>query len=308
MTSTSATVIYALAAPARSALWTWCTISALLVRRTSPGLETALVVDRQTAAALDAARHPLLHAVDHVVTSDAGDADPRVRSRRVKTSVRQLVDGDLIFLDADTVPIRPIDAIAAIDADFAAVPEPEGSLEAISRWYPPACDALGWKCPEERYFNSGVFLLRETEAGRWLGAEWASRWERWQDYDTSGRPADQPALNAALTEFKGVQASMPQRYNVMVGLSGRADVPDPVVFHFFASKGKMPNGTLLSALTTRFEQTGEIDDELIRRAQRRQSPWVRSAATVRMQYFARGVGRYLRRTAFAVDADTRSRS
>lgn len=290
----SPSVVYVVVAPAPGSFWTWATISARMVRHLHPETPIILATDRQTQTALSDHDHPLLKAVDRVVVSDAADADIRTRSRRVKTAIRQLVDGDLLFLDADTVPIEPFLDLADTPADFAAVPE-AGTLRLIEKWYPGACAELGWGCPTEHYFNSGVFLLRDTEVGRRLGAEWAARWERWSDHDKSGKNADQPALNAALVDLGVSVSHLSERYNVMIGLNSRVSVPDPRIFHFFASKGAMPQGSLLHQLTVHFDRTGEIDWRAIAAARARKSPWTQSPLRIRLAMLVRGVRRYLAR-------------
>src|SRR4051794_6327628 len=82
-------------------------VSASSVRTLHPELERCLVTDKATAARLETSDRALLdlfHIV-HVVPDVVGSA--KERSRELKTRLRQELSGEFLYLDVDTVPIRP---------------------------------------------------------------------------------------------------------------------------------------------------------------------------------------------------------
>src|SRR5690242_498527 len=77
-------------------------ISATFVRRLYPDAHIHLVCDEVTAPALRDRRAKVLDLASEVTVVDTGMPGLIKRSRFVKTSLRQVVRGDFIFLDVDT--------------------------------------------------------------------------------------------------------------------------------------------------------------------------------------------------------------
>lgn len=71
---------------------------------------------------MDGGRSHILELVDEVVSVDVGNGfSPQQRSRILKTSARNLVNGDYLFIDCDTIVLKPIEEIDSCPAEIAAV-------------------------------------------------------------------------------------------------------------------------------------------------------------------------------------------
>jgi hypothetical protein len=201
--------------------------------------------------------------------------------------MRQSIEGDFIFLDADAVPVRPFHRIATTSEDIAAVRDclrvPPGQWYTwrllLRHWtekppvppdVQPLYEKMGWSYPPRYYFNTGVLYMRDTPAARKLGEEWHGRWRR--QFDTLGRHEDQFAFNTAVKDLSVPVRVLSSRYNAMVKTSPwyahRASI-----FHFFTS-GKSPEpGTILAQLVKCFQETKGLDADAVERFCRSGYPW-----------------------------------
>ncbi|HEU4648417.1 MAG TPA: putative nucleotide-diphospho-sugar transferase [Gemmatimonadales bacterium] len=249
-------------------------VSASAVRALHPELERCLVTDRATEARLgvgDRALLDLFHTV-HVVPDVAGSA--KERSRELKTRLRQELSGEFLYLDVDTVPIRPFTDITRFQGDILAAhdriaqrPEPH-----IPHWWEPLYRQLGWAYPPVRYLNNGVAYFRDTPAVHELSREWH---RRWRASTAAGCANDQPAFNAAAHELGIEVGILPVPYNAMVTVAPRF-ARGARILHFYASelRSRERAVTLLEYLVAHRRATGTVDFAAIARARRRNYPWM----------------------------------
>ena len=94
-------------------------VSATSARRRNPSAVMLLLTDSDTIVT------PALQSLfDRVIRQDfQADIPPMKRSRLLKTGMRSLVEGDFLFIDADTIVARPLDGIDAMEAPLAACPD-----------------------------------------------------------------------------------------------------------------------------------------------------------------------------------------
>ena len=176
-------------------------VSMYSVKRHTPGAHIVLLTDHVSDRTFAGPRAELLRYVDEKVVIDLPeDLTAQERSRLLKTGMGLYVGGDFLYVDCDTVIVRPLDSIDGIPFRLAAVrdahcafrdsPYREANLHAGAR--------LGWPVEgEDRYFNGGVMLVRED-------AQTRAFFQGWQDNLRAcwkvGLWMDQPAL--AKTDFE----------------------------------------------------------------------------------------------------------
>ena len=133
-----------------------------LSKRLCPDSIATVLTDESTRANLEL----LPFGIENLKVVDIPDelSSGSSRSRYLKTRMRQLVDGDFVFIDADALPLHPFDETCDHDAPLAAAldrnresPEPT-----FPRWVIPHYKQLGWDYPFSTYFNSGVMFMRDT--------------------------------------------------------------------------------------------------------------------------------------------------
>jgi hypothetical protein len=249
-------------------------LSAKGLRLVNPEARVTLLVDDRTRDALRRAGDPLAGLVDETIAVATDIPEAVVRSRYLRLVARGLLRGDFLYLDADTVPIRPFADVMTIDAPLAAALD--FNDEASGRWEPdPETRSvfadLGWAVPR-RCYNAGIVFLRDQPEVHRLCEDWMRRWNltrgRGKRTDDLG---DQFAFNSAVLESGLPIARLPDRFNAMVNVHPWV-VRGASVLHFFASPEQI-RGTLLAHLLGHLEQTGEFDEAAVRTCREQGHPW-----------------------------------
>jgi hypothetical protein len=199
---------------------------------------------------------------------------PRLRSRFIKTQIRNVVEGDFLFLDADTVAVSRFDGLIESDAPITAALDrsPVDPPGAFPKWVTPDFIRLGWRHPTRFYLNSGVVFWKDCEQARALGRLWH---EKWLVYTTSvDNPADQPAFNYSL-DMAGIEPKIVEEmFNARVGIT-----PDlskaPCIYHLLSGESK-PKGTFMDELLIKYRKSGRVDFSLIDDVVKRGHPWMAS--------------------------------
>src|SRR5512144_701405 len=101
--------------------------SVAFLRYAHPEAEIICLCDAASHRALRAARHPLLEAVDRAEPVETPEGPPGYRNRFVKTRMRQILEGDFIYFDADTVAVDRVDEMLTCPAPVAAIPNFNGT-------------------------------------------------------------------------------------------------------------------------------------------------------------------------------------
>jgi hypothetical protein len=272
---TPLTVVYVLTCPGRGRFATMTYLSAAAFRRVHPEGRAVLLTDPPSKAALVDTFPQLPAEFDEVVVVPAEGADLRIRSRHLKTQVRDAVSGDFVYLDVDTLPVRRFDEIAVGQWDVAAVQDRNHHCPldpVFPYWRSDDYRRLGWEHPLPKFFNSGVVFFRDTAATRRLSAEWQRRWR--ELFAVGREDDDQFALTSALFATPGLTVNeLDVRYNGMVA-AHPVHARGAKVWHFFAGNVPDTSGTVLEHLIRRFDATGEVDWPTVDRCVAMDHPWV----------------------------------
>ena len=241
-----------------------------------PGTPIVVVTDEATGDELARTQAPLFR-VARLLPLAADAAHPLAGSRDLKLRLREEVPGDLLYLDADTVLVRPLrpELWASRVARLAHDRHDRRGRPVLATlpWVDDLIARAGWPRPAA-YFNSGVMWLPDTPAVRDLCARWR---ERWRESSRLGTHKDQPALNVALHQLPEAARPLDGAYNVQV-LASPGLIPRARIYHFWAEGGVnlTTPATLLEHLVVELRSTGRLDTGAIERARRRNWPWVRS--------------------------------
>lgn len=251
-------------------------ISATSVRQIHPDRELVLLCDTATASTVAARAPAVLALFDTVVTAHAEGNDAMQRSRWLKAMLRSLVDGELLYLDSDTVAVGPLDVqpadgehvMAAYDAwDTTGVPTHDRP-----KWVSALAARLGWTLPVY-YRNAGVVYFRDSPEAHAFGKRW---YEEWRRGVATGSFRDQPSFNAVMAEFSAATGVLPITLNAMIRYRARM-ARGASLYHFWAETNPVFDepDTLLDYLVAKLRTDGIVDLACIRRAGRRNYPWVR---------------------------------
>lgn len=204
----------------------------------NPDAHIVLLIDDLTNQLLVGKRAEVLDYITEKVVVPFEDANATMmyRSRWMKTSVRQLIKGDFLFIDCDTIVTKDLSVIETVSADISMVCDE--NLE-VSKHSATAAHYMVTNCAkigldilkEQYYFNSGVMYVRDTEYTRRLYTLWH---EYWLEGVRKGLNIDQPTLaKANITLGRHIHV-LDNKWNVIIP-SQIEDIYDSFILHFWHS-------------------------------------------------------------------------
>ena len=214
-----------------------------------------MVMDETTYQRLVRKKAPVLDDVTPIVVSIPSDYTKMQRSRYLKTRLRQIVKGDFLFLDCDTLVCDHLDDIDKTEADIAMVAnEHDGRLISVNY---DRCRQAGFNQIEnEIYFNSGVIYSKDNKEARDLFEKWHSLWI---ESVKKGIFQDQPALCQANFDSSHIIKRLELIWNCQLFFFSGIDMSDNVkVFHYFTDKDTILRGLLFKHI----KETGTISDSV----------------------------------------------
>ena len=207
-------------------------ISIWSARYHNPDAHIVLLVDDKTNELLVGKRAEVLEYVTEkvVVHFEDDNVTMMYRSRWIKTQVRQLVKGDLLFIDCDTIVTQSLSEIDEYDYDVAMVLDEHLQVneynDDLKRYLQSNSLKLGYDVLKEKeYFNSGVIYSKDSNKANNLWILWHKYWCNGQG---NGVSIDQPALGLANLQSNHVIQQLPHTWNTLVYMN-------PI----FISKGKI---------------------------------------------------------------------
>lgn len=171
-------------------------LSMYSAKKVMPDCHIVMLTDTTTQATLTGTRAKEVQYADDVV---AVDLDPeryngQKRSRILKTSVRNHIDGDFLFIDSDTVVVKPLDVIDEFPHELGLVRDTHATL-ADSPFYDFHLiegEIFGFPIAQERdYFNTGVIYVKDTPAMHEFYRQWNANLLRGHE---KGVTMDQPSF------------------------------------------------------------------------------------------------------------------
>jgi hypothetical protein len=146
-------------------------ISASCVRRIYPTCKITILTDDDSRKNLDRAQRRLSDVATKIRSVGKFEGSPRLRSRFVKTQARNVIEGDFLYLDADTAPVCEFGALFECEAAVSAAidrnrVDPCGGFPA---WVVPDFERLGWRNPTKLYLEFRNTFLEGLHGGSCLG-------------------------------------------------------------------------------------------------------------------------------------------
>lgn len=209
----------------------WASLYSL--RLYHPEVTVKVLVDAPTARRVH--ERPALEAmITEVVTVPVPqEMSAFARSRVIKTTIRNVIDGAFLYIDTDTIVNHSLDEIDDIQFDIAAVPDAHMPFSQdffreskIARLK----DSFDLDISDVEYFyNGGVLYVADNELTRSFYQRWYENWRSYLiDYV---RRADQPPLVKTDMEFGNVIRPLPDVFNCQLSLSVRY-LHDAYIVHF----------------------------------------------------------------------------
>lgn len=208
-------------------------VSVTSLRYVKSNVFVTLLVDDKTDATLVGNRSKLKSLVDeYKVVSFDSSVNSMERSRSLKTRMRNVIDGDFLYVDVDTVWCDLYDDKVFTD-DVMAVPDGHCSLSEHPLEYKiiETTRKLNFNVNQDCHFNSGVLFMKDTP----LAHEFSSLWnDLWGKSCCKNVFVDQPSLNEANYRMNYIIRRLPDEYNAQIGrcLNYLASAK---IIHYFAT-------------------------------------------------------------------------
>jgi lipopolysaccharide biosynthesis glycosyltransferase len=242
-------------------------LSIYSLRKHNADAHVILVTDNRTAATLTGNRAAILDCIDENVVVDFDESVSNMkRSRFLKTSMRQRIEGDFLYIDGDTL-IN--DSLAEIDTCKENIGAVEDAHRPLSVHYGKEklerqSKELGFNFSSEQYyFNGGVFFVKDNAKTQ----EFFRRWhENWQKSSKKGINLDMPALIQTNIEMGHIIGKIGGEWNCQL-MYGFNYFTSAKIIHYFASRYNTNNGGYIysfmdPAVFQEIKETGAISTEL----------------------------------------------
>lgn len=157
-------------------------VSAWSARHYNPGCHIEMVCDQDTFATLNSgirAQYKSLFDDIHVREFQP-EQSMMERSRWLKTTLRQIIKGNYLYLDTDTVVCADLSYVDDFDFDLGMVPDCncEFRRTLVCDWVIPTMKELYSidVSEEKQYFNSGVIFVRDCQLTKDFYKYWNELW------------------------------------------------------------------------------------------------------------------------------------
>lgn len=264
-------IVYVLVADRQNYIAEMCALSAASAKRYTPNIRCCAVLDAWTLQFLREERPFLLEDIDETIVVDRIHEDAVRMSRHIKTSLRNLVPGDFLFMDTDAIPVQDISELGRLECDFAATqngnchPAKHIMGEAETEIF----EAMDWPVSPGYFLNAGVFYAKDSAPVRQLFARWHALW---QESSAKGFNKDQPALNVAVTQAPIGFQLLPAKWNAMISLYSGGSFR-PKIVHFSTIKFDQRNDTIFHDMIRRIRIDRKVDLGPLELARKRQFYW-----------------------------------
>jgi hypothetical protein len=265
-------VVYVISSDGADAFADMALVSMLSVQISNPGLGIFVVCDEKSALTLSANKHRLLDVCDEFITVPTPDGEPTFRNRWIKTQLCRYVEGNILYIDADTLVRGSLADLQHVVSEFGAVANHNGATLSEQIWSEDrqVFEGMGWPCNFHTYFNCGFFFFKPCPRVHEFFATWHKLWLA--GVSPGGRLRDQPSFNSAIVLIGVEMKVLPSTFNAQLAKSWNRS-SQAIVWHFYASEGeggnsfghlvKVANGLSLSRLR-----------HLILRALAAPAPWL----------------------------------
>jgi Fe2+ or Zn2+ uptake regulation protein len=242
------------------------------LRLQMPDAFISLLIDDNTKSAITGKREEILKIINELKSVTVDDRfDKKSRSRWLKTSMRQNIEGDFLYIDGDTIIAENLSSLDDFDAAIAAVPDAHIYLSDYEKYYPARLNQMKAKYKKlgfsscfdlNIHFNGGIFLCRDCKTAHDFFNEWHRLWLYCYEKNNI---TDQQSLNQSNFILGGVIKELDGIWNCQILYDGALRfLHDAKIIHYFASqdgeKAFIPaNNNFFNSI----KETGIVNQDLI---------------------------------------------
>lgn len=256
-------IVYVLVSTQKDYYYEQLLISVYSLRRYEKECEIILLSDKDTASTLHGKRGAIHKYISSLIIVDIPDQYTQIqKSRYIKTHVRQIISGDFLFIDTDTVVCESLKEIDQVNYDICAVADSNGQL-AVSPyddWIIKNAEKVGWAVDGKPHYNSGVMFVKDTPISHSLYEKW---FENWQFCVAKGVNIDQLSLLHSNEQLNYPISELPSNWNCQIQRKGLGFLAYAKIIHYLSSN-KMSIYYLLGQDDTfiKVKDNGEISEDI----------------------------------------------
>lgn len=230
-------IVYALVSDDDDLYLQQALISIYSLKIHNPHAYICVVVDNQTYEGLTGNRATIRDLVNDIIVVECPcDYNKQQKSRQLKTSLRNNLDGDYLFIDTDTIIVDDISEIDNVITPIAAVKDKHLDLDThpmkdnILAW----AKLVGWEVDNKilSYYNSGVMYVKDTIETRNFYKTWNNNWI---ESHRKGLNLDQPSLGKTNQKEQLKISELDGSWNCQITDNGLKYLSDAKIIHYFAS-------------------------------------------------------------------------
>lgn len=260
------TAVYILISNGDDLFYEQLLVSLYSLRMHNPKLNVVVLVDEKTERTLHGKRSKVRELANEIkIVEVPEEYNSKERSRYIKTTFRNYLSGNLLFIDTDTVITDNLRDVENTNADMACVLDYHATLDQQldgDKIRQNVQSIFNENISDENiYFNSGVIWLKDTPAVRSLFDQWNHYWKI--AAFEAGKCFDQPALMIANRKCGHIIGELDGTYNCQILTSVRY-LHKAKIIHFFNNvwQGKEQLSPFLGhELYEEIKRTGEISPE-----------------------------------------------
>lgn len=269
--------VYVLTSTPKDLYYEQALMSAFSLRNKMPDAQIIFLVDNKTKESFtkENKRDALGKYVSNVISVDFDDDVPNVdRSRLIKTSIPEYVDGSFLYIDCDTIICDDLSEIEKVDAVTGGVLDGHCFLsEHIHQKYFLSRDKkLGFHGTKAAGYNiNGGLILGKAETDeeknqtKMLFKKWNELW-KYSAYEKHDKH-DQSALNEANYQTGLKMTLLDGKWNCQPSHGGLAFLKDAKIIHYYSSefsgKNYIPYYKLADKkILEQIKEAGDIPEEI----------------------------------------------
>ena len=209
-------LVYVVTSSLSDIYWEQSWVSAWSAKLHNPSIKIAIVADRESLKeAENSYRKNSFYLFDEFIPVEMDSSlNKKQRSRWLKTNLRNIVSGDFLFIDSDTIVTGSLDELDVFPHSVAMVYDSHKHPCVISDVFPLYKSIYGEEAPRDmKYYNSGVMLVRDDSNAKKLFDKW---FENWKLAGDKANYTDQiPLARTILKQDIAIQ-NLPDIYNCQV--------------------------------------------------------------------------------------------
>lgn len=258
-----------------------CWLSATSLKLQSPHCQIILLTDDETNESKIKKNIDFCSLFQEIKCIPFEESLPqKERSRYLKTTLRQHISGDFLFIDTDTYVLSPIDDIDDVPYDFAAVLETHSPIDEKSHLWnyisKRIVTAFNLSLKGEiNYFNSGIILCKDTPANHTFFNEWHKNYKISQ---SKGVNSDQPSFYYTITKRLTEVNELNGIWNCQVIMGGIRYLRSCKILHYQHTSGFSSISPFFSGeIFLKIKGTKKISEDILK-----QLPKVDQTITTRL--------------------------